>query len=123
MLTCQQIQELIPWYVTGRLSLDESEQVAAHLATCDACRKEFAEAARLRTGLATQAEGHSIPPDAWETIAGKAGLTPTARIDLGSFLLGLKLGTTQGRKRSSVQGNLTVCGRKIRFRGRDRKGA
>ena len=123
MLTCQQIQELIPWYVTGRLSLDESEQVAEHLTTCDACRKDFAEAARLRTGLTTQAGTHGVPPDAWETLAGRAGLAPTARIDLGSFLLGLKLGTTQGRNKSPVQGNLTVCGRKIRFRGRDRKGA
>lgn len=123
MLTCQQIQELIPWYVTGRLSLDESEQVASHLATCDACRKDFADAARLRTGLSAKAGELAVPPDAWESLAGRAGLTPTARIDLGSFLFGLQVGTAQGRTKPPIRGNLTVCGRKVRFRGRDRKGA
>ncbi|MEU7380660.1 MULTISPECIES: zf-HC2 domain-containing protein [unclassified Streptomyces] len=43
-------------YVLGALSPAESEQVRAHLATCDACRQEHAELAGLPALLATVTE-------------------------------------------------------------------
>src|SRR5690348_2577027 len=35
------VQQLLPWYINGRLSAAEREQVDEHLAGCPACRAEL----------------------------------------------------------------------------------
>lgn len=51
------VQELLPWYVTGRLEAAERERVEAHLAACAECRAEAATEARL------EAEVSRLPLD------------------------------------------------------------
>ena len=41
------MQELLPWYVTGRLEADEQARVAAHVAACAECQRDVAFQARL----------------------------------------------------------------------------
>jgi anti-sigma factor RsiW len=47
------VQQLLPWYVNGTLSVDEIEQVDAHLAACDECRSELAIERKLARDVAT----------------------------------------------------------------------
>ena len=35
------VQQLLPWFINGRLDAAEREQVEEHLAGCAACRAEF----------------------------------------------------------------------------------
>ena len=48
----RQVQELLPWFVTGRLSNADLAQVSAHVATCDACRAELEAERALNEGVA-----------------------------------------------------------------------
>ena len=44
-------EALLPWYANGTLSETEREQVAGHLETCRACRKELEEIKGLKADL------------------------------------------------------------------------
>jgi len=48
----RQVQELLPWFVTGRLSNADLAQVSAHVAKCDACRAELEAERALNEGVA-----------------------------------------------------------------------
>lgn len=47
-----QLSELLPWYVTGRLDADERAAVAAHLADCPECQAEVAFQSQLEAEVA-----------------------------------------------------------------------
>lgn len=47
-----ELSELLPWYVTGRLDADEEAQVAAHVAGCAECQAEIAFQKRLEAEVA-----------------------------------------------------------------------
>jgi hypothetical protein len=51
MMSCQEIRELFPEYLGGRLSPEESRDVESHLAACETCRLELAEAKAVWTAL------------------------------------------------------------------------
>lgn len=44
-------EALLPWYANGTLSETEREQVAAHLETCTACKRELEEIKGLKADL------------------------------------------------------------------------
>ncbi|MEK7727618.1 MAG: HEAT repeat domain-containing protein [candidate division KSB1 bacterium] len=46
-MTCSQLHELIPDYLTGSLARAEQEEAAAHLLTCASCQQEVASLARM----------------------------------------------------------------------------
>lgn len=48
----QQVQSLLPWYVTGTLDEDEAAAVEAHLAECDECRADLATERALGSEVA-----------------------------------------------------------------------
>lgn len=50
-MTCEQIQQRLPEYWAGLISMNEHRSVDTHLAACDACRSEAAELGRLWTNL------------------------------------------------------------------------
>lgn len=50
-MTCEQVQQRLPEYWAGLISMNEHRDVDAHLAACDACRSEAAELGRLWTNL------------------------------------------------------------------------
>ena len=45
-------QELLAWYVTGKLEPDEHTRVGAHLAGCGACQRDLAFQRKLEAGIA-----------------------------------------------------------------------
>jgi len=122
MMTCEQVREWLPWYVSGSIELAEAEHVASHLATCDACRSEFVETAQLRLRLGEVAGTAPAPTaSAWRELHRKLGLDETVRVDLGSALLGLRLGIAANDPRSPVRGDLRVCGNRVRVIGTRRQ--
>lgn len=48
----QDLEELLPWYVTGRLDTDEHARVAAHVAACAECQAEIDFQRRLEAEVA-----------------------------------------------------------------------
>jgi anti-sigma factor RsiW len=46
------VQELLPWYVTGRLDADEQARVRAHVETCADCQAEVRAEERLEAEVA-----------------------------------------------------------------------
>jgi anti-sigma factor RsiW len=48
----REAQELLPWYVTGRLEPEEQARVETHLAGCAECRAELRQESRLRAEIA-----------------------------------------------------------------------
>ena len=48
----RELQELLPWYVTGQLEPDEHARVAAHVESCPDCRDEVRFQKRLQAEIA-----------------------------------------------------------------------
>ena len=115
MMDCNEARELIPWYITGALSPEEMQGLAVHLARCPACRDELAEALRLSLEVnAAFSRLPGVPDDLRDRVMAVSEI-PVARLDLGSFLLGLSLGLSVKGKRAPVQGDLRLLGRKLRL--------
>ncbi len=115
MIDCREARELIPWYVNGTLSAGEARELAVHLAGCPACRTELADAIRLSIEVKTAV---SRLPGAPERIREKVlpqSEVPVARLDLGSFFLGLSLGLSVKGNKIPVQGNLCLLGRRLKL--------
>ena len=54
--------QLLPWFVTGRLDADETARIAAHVASCHACRLDLEQERALRDVVRTDDRTHA--PDA-----------------------------------------------------------
>ena len=68
MTTCLEIQPYLSDYADGTLPADACTAIAAHVATCDACRQTVRDFERLRD--AARALGPiAPPPQAWAQIA------------------------------------------------------
>ena len=123
MTTCEQVGEWLPWYVTGSIDFTVAERIAAHLRDCEACRAEFVEIAQLRHRfVAAVGEAASPRTNAWNRLIHRLGPKQTFRVDLGSFLVGLRVGIAAHDRRTPVRGDLRLCGRNVRIIGR-KKGA
>jgi len=122
-MTCDRIREWLPWYVTGSIELATAEEVAAHLRECAACRAEFVETAQLRHRFVAGVTSQAGPrPSGWSRLGPRLGKRETVQVDLGSFLIGLRLGIAALDRRTPVRGDLRVWGRSVRIIGK-RKGA
>jgi len=114
MSDCDRAQELIPWYVAGSLSEEETGELAMHLAECDACRAELARLVPLSLDL--HAALGSLPGAAAElreTVIGRTRVGGTAGINVGSFLLGLSMGLSARGRGAPLQGDLKILGRRV----------
>ena len=123
MSTCRDIQELIPWYVEGVLGSEEAVAVAAHLATCATCREDLAMTLQLR--LHVRGALGSLPelPESTRSDTMKeARGRPLAKLDVGSFLLGLSLGANFHKRNIPIRGDLRVMGRTIKLFNTERRG-
>ena len=124
MSVCQTVRQWLPWYVSGRLSSTKVQRMAAHIEHCEACRGELSSIIQLRHQFVMDVETTSTPSDrVWEAIAPDLNAPVRARIDIGSFLLGLNIGIATHNRRTAVQGDLRVLGRKVQIIGKQRKGA
>jgi hypothetical protein len=122
MIDCDRVQELLPWYVTGNLDEMEAGEISAHVRICDGCRSELSEIVWLRHGMtAGLDESPSAKGRTWRRIAIEAGIYDSARIDVGSLVLGFRLGFCAGRRGSPVRASLRVMGRNIRIVGRKKE--
>ncbi|MEN6369367.1 MAG: zf-HC2 domain-containing protein [Thermotogota bacterium] len=123
MKTCEWVLEVLPWYATGKLSPDDAAAVAEHLRGCDACRLELAEVLRLRHGLTGDAGlPGSVRERVWRQVTLGAGIRDVARIDVGSFAIGFRLGF-DARRSAPVHTSLRVMGQEVRIVGRKRGSA
>jgi len=122
MIICEEVRELIPWYVTGRIAFESAMSIADHMKTCEDCRADFVEAAWLRRLVASQAEASPTPKQSvWVKVSRKTGISDLAQIDVGSFLIGMKLGIATGSSRYPVRGTLRVMGHDVRIVGRRKR--
>jgi len=122
MIPCDEVREQIPWYVTGRIGIEDAQRIAEHLATCADCQADFVEAAWMRRLVVGHAEREQAPSEkTWSRVARRAGISDLARIDVGSLLLGLNLGISAASKRYPVRGSLRVMGHNVRIVGRRKR--
>ena len=114
-MNCEQVRELIPWYVNGTLTSGEAAAVAEHIAHCADCREELALTLRLSLQVRTTIdETPPISEGVWKRIREEKGELSLGSIDLGSFMLGLSLGlSVTERGRPLLRGNLRVLGRQV----------
>ena len=115
MMQCEQVRELIPWYVNGTLSRDEATAVAQHITQCTVCREELAQTLQLSLQVRSAIEDTPpLPKSVWETVRGEKGEVPLGSLNLGSFLLGLSLGLSVTRRgRPRFTSNLRLLGRQV----------
>ena len=119
MTTCNVVLEGLPWYVTGSIDLATAERIAEHLRNCEACRKEFVEIAQLRYRFVTRVGATPTPrASAWNRLSVRLGKRETVRIDLGSFLIGVRVGVAARNRWPSVRGDLRILGRNVRIIGK-----
>ncbi len=122
MTECERIRDLLPWYVTGKLSSADTAAVAAHIQSCDACRQELAEVVWVRhTVSAERSELPAVRQRVWRRVMTRAGFRDVAHVDVGSFLVGFRLGANARRPGSPVRASLRVMGRNVRIVGSQRK--
>jgi anti-sigma factor RsiW len=57
----QQIGELLPWFVNGRLSETDRQRVDAHLRVCEACTDELAAQQRIYSVMSVEAGVERMP--------------------------------------------------------------
>lgn len=123
MTGCEEIRELIPWFVEGNLTAEENAGVAGHLASCSDCLRDVAGALRVRAAVR---DALSLEPQAmeamWERVARQAVGRRVAQIDVGSFLLGFRLGAWMTRRGSPVRADLRVLGRSVHLVERGKGG-
>jgi anti-sigma factor RsiW len=124
MKTCEETQKLLPWVVNGALTGEEARQTAAHLAICPSCREELAATLRLAGALREAfPQMERAPAHGWEDVQQRLPELPSARLDLGSFLVGLSMGLSLARNgRPRVESDLRVLGRRVRLFNTMKKG-
>jgi hypothetical protein len=122
MTDCERILELLPWYVTGKLGVADATVVAAHIQSCEACRRELAEVVWVRHTVGTTTLSMpGVRQRVWRRVMTKAGFRDTANVDIGSFLVGFRLGVNARRPGSPVRATLRVMGRNVRIVGTQRR--
>lgn len=123
MIDCERTRELLPWYATGKLGAADAAAVAAHVQSCEACRQELAEVVWVRhTVHAGKADTPGVGERVWRRVMARAGFRNVANVDVGSFLVGLRLGVNARRPGSPVRASLHVMGRDVRIVGAKRRG-
>jgi anti-sigma factor RsiW len=116
MRRCEELRELIPWYVEGSVTPQEGAEVAAHLSTCPECLQDLADAARLRMAVrAALTTLPQMPETVWERVSRQVLGRRLGQLDVGSFIVGLRLGAWLTQRGSAVRANLRVMGRDVQL--------
>ncbi len=114
MRGCEELRELFPWYVEGSLAPEEGAEVAAHLSVCAGCLRDVAAAMELRTAVREALSAlPEVPAAMWERVSRQTSGRRLAQLDVGSFVVGLRLGAWLTRRGNSVRGNLRILGRDV----------
>lgn len=122
MTDCDRIRELLPWYVTGKVSASDAAAISSHIQACEACRQELAEVVWVRHAVGTETSNRpTVRQRVWRKVATRAGFGDIANIDVGSLLVGFRLGVNARRAGAPVRASLRVMGRNVRIVGRERR--
>ena len=123
MSRCTEIQELIPWYIEGRLPPEDERTVAEHLSGCDRCRDDLVTTMQLRLDVRAVVEGAPAPSGRLrDRVARRVLGRRLARLDVGSLYLGFSLGASLRNRNIPIRGDLNVMGRRIRLFNTAKKG-
>ncbi len=110
---CEEFGKLIPWYASGTLDREEKARLEAHLQHCPTCRAELAET--LQVAQAVKASLFALPgpgEHVWDKLLSALQFAPLARVDVGSFLLGISVWLTVRGRQVLLGGDLRLLGRK-----------
>jgi len=115
MTDCEKALELIPWYVAGSLSEEETGELAMHLVECDACRSELARMVPVALDVKAVIDAMpTVSAELREQVEERVKRSGAAGVDVGSFLLGLSMGLSSAKGRGvPLQGDLRILGRKV----------
>jgi len=115
MTDCEKALELIPWYVAGSLSEEETGELAMHLVDCDACRSELARMVPVALDVKAVIDAMpTVSAGLREQVEERVKRGGAAGVDVGSFLLGLSMGLSSAKGRGvPLQGDLRILGRKV----------
>jgi hypothetical protein len=102
-LSCEEVDELLPWYAAGEGEPDPRELVEQHLAHCPRCRQGYAETERLaalldwhhRAGEGLQRLQERLREESQRGAARRAVLSFVRRLAAVAALLLLALGLTR----------------------------
>ena len=115
---CLEAKELMPWFVTGRLTPEQEDRFAAHLSECSHCQRELVEVLRLQNAVSSHIEKRPAATDEiWKKLRSRAFAADVTKIDVGTLLLGFQLGIRASNKHSSLNGSLRVLGKTYRVLG------
>ncbi len=113
---CELCRELLPWYAVGVVGAAERIHLEEHLESCAECRAEWAQVAELaRAVQETLRELPSPGERVWGGITARVQPGPLARVDVGSFLLGVSVWLTVRGRHVLLGGDLRLLGRKYRL--------
>ncbi|MBN1858654.1 zf-HC2 domain-containing protein [Candidatus Bipolaricaulota bacterium] len=117
-IDCLEAKELMPWFVTGALTPEQDDSLAAHLSHCPRCQRELIEVVQLQNVVSSQvARRPSVRDESWKRIRSEALASDITEINVGTLLLGFRLGIRSAHGRSSVDGSVRVLGRGVRVLG------
>jgi len=122
MRGCEEVRELIPWYVEGSLAPEEGADVAIHIGACTDCLHDVAVALRLRAAVRDALS--ALPPvseEMWGRVSRQTLGRRLAQLDVGSFIVGFRLGAWLTRRGNPVRADLRLLGREVHLINR-RKG-
>lgn len=111
-MTCDEARERIPLYAARSLPKAEEEVLLRHVVGCTSCGEELVETVRLAHALRrTWAEVPGLPAGSWLAVAARTVGIPVMELELGSDLVGLRLGVRAGR--APLTGTLSILGREV----------
>jgi len=122
MRGCEEVRELIPWYVEGSLAPEEGADVAIHIGACTDCLHDVAVALRLRAAVRDAIS--ALPPvseEMWGRVSRQTLGRRLVQLDVGSFIVGFRLGAWLTRRGNPVRADLRLLGREVHLINR-RKG-
>jgi hypothetical protein len=122
MKGCEEVRELIPWYVEGNLASEEGADVATHIGGCADCLHDVAAALRLRAAVRDALSTLPlVSEEVWGRVSRQTLGRRLAQLDIGSFIVGFRLGAWLTRRGNPVRADLRLLGREVHLINR-RKG-
>lgn len=111
-MTCDEARERIPLYAARALPEAEGKDLLRHVVGCPSCGEELVETVRLAHALRRAwAEVPGLPTGSWLAVAARTVGAPVLELDVGSDLIGLRLGVRAGR--APLTGTLSILGREV----------
>jgi len=113
---CELFRELLPWHAARSLEPEEESRLEAHLEECAQCRAEMGQT--LQVAGAVRGALSELPgpgTEVWQRISSRIQAQPLARVDVGTFMLGISLWLVVRGRQVLLGGDLRLLGRKYQL--------